>query len=246
MESPRGIDEQQVAALCAIGRDRVEHDRRRVRALLVPHHRHARAVCPFAELFRRRRAEGVRRRDHGLPSGLRVLVCDLADRGRLADAVHADDQKNRGSLVAHKRFVGAHRVRDQPFQRLPCIRALGELVRLDLCAQPVQQPFRRLHAHISKDHGFFELLIEVVVDAVLVEQGRKPVVRFVQAFLQPGKPALFLFVLFHYAVSPNLAETILDMPFSSIATPYSVSQTSMLPLRCVMMMNCVSSEYALR
>ena len=208
------------------------------------HHRHACAVRPLAELFRSRRAERVRRRDHRLSAGLRVLVCDLADRGGLADAVDPDDQDRRRSLVRRKRRIDAHGVCDQLRKRGLCLRALGHLLRLHAVSERVQKTLGRFHAHVGKDHRLFEFLIEIVVDAVLVEQGRKPVVRFVQTFLQAGKPA-FLF-LFHYAVSPNLADTMPLMPFSSIATPYSVSQTSMLPLRCVMMMNCVSSEYALR
>ena len=48
------------------------------------------------------------------------------------------------------------------------------------------------------------------------------------------------------AASLSLTDTVLETPFSSITTPYSASQRSMVPLRWVMTMNWVFREYAFR
>src|SRR5207253_2108200 len=79
--------------------DRVEGDRGRVAAALGADEVRARARRPDLELLLCRGAKGVRGGDDDRAPVLAELGGELADRGRLAGAVDADDQEHAGPLL---------------------------------------------------------------------------------------------------------------------------------------------------
>ena len=63
---------------------------------------------PNFQLVSRRRAEGIRRRQHNLFALIDIAGRQLADRGRLADTVDADHQNDRRLAVRIQRLVIEH------------------------------------------------------------------------------------------------------------------------------------------
>ncbi len=104
VQPARGVDDDDVA----LSRDRrahaVEDDRAGIAALLLADRSCPDALRPHAQLLVRRRRERCPRRPASrLPSAAVLARRELADRGRLADAIHADDHDDvrpaRGSCA---------------------------------------------------------------------------------------------------------------------------------------------------
>ena len=72
MQAAGGVDENRIAALRLAGRDRVEHDRRRIGAFARAHHVDAGAPRPDLELLDGRGAKGIGGADQR-PLALRLL-----------------------------------------------------------------------------------------------------------------------------------------------------------------------------
>ena len=161
MQTARRVYDDNITAACLCRRDRVEYHSRRVRALAVTDDVRARALRPDFELVSRRRAEGIRRRQHDLLALADVTRRQLADGSGLADA---DDQNDRRLARNVERLVVEHIVGQHLAQQVAqlggrcCLAQLGAFFHLgdDL------RGGRR--AHIGKNERFFQLLEKVGVD----------------------------------------------------------------------------------
>src|SRR5690606_8680579 len=119
------------------------------------------------------RAESVAGREqHGVafPAEARA---ELADRRRLARAVHADDEDHEGPACAV--YVERYLDRLQKLeQRIPqCFlrRFLRAAFRL---AQALDQPRRHFDADVGREEPLLELLERRLVDAAAEEAAREP------------------------------------------------------------------------
>src|ERR1700683_3378743 len=152
-----------------------KNDPRRFGARLARDDRHAVALGPNLELLARRCAKGVPRGEHDAASFGQKPMRQLADGGRLACAVDADDQNDVGldRLIDHER----------PFHRLQNIDhglAQGLEQRIDVveflagnpAAQAVENAGRGLHAHIGGDEPRFQIIENLSIDLSARQQFR--------------------------------------------------------------------------
>ena len=153
MQPAGRVDDHDVAA----GADRVVGDRGRVAAALAADEARARALRPHLELLLRRRAERVGGAERDLAAVLAELLRELADRRRLAGAVHADDE-DHGRLV---RDVEARRLAEERRHLLrERRREVGELAaRLE----PAHELGRGAHADVGREQRLLEPLPRLVV-----------------------------------------------------------------------------------
>ena len=91
-----GIDDQHVDAPRVRRLHRVEDDGAGVGPLLVGDHRRPDPLAPHLQLVDRRGAEGIAGGDEDVAAKPLVIGGELGDRGRLADAVDADDHDHEG------------------------------------------------------------------------------------------------------------------------------------------------------
>ena len=171
VEPSRGVDQHDIGAAGPGRGDRVEGDRGRVAAGLTPDEVRPCALGPPLELLDRARAEGIRRGHHGPTATGGQLVGQLADGGRLADAVHAHHEVDRRGNVGHGqpiRGVGdpvavediADRAaQDPPEPRLVARRPLARRL-LD----HVDEAHGGLDAEVGHDKAFLQILEHVGVD----------------------------------------------------------------------------------
>ena len=127
VEAPGGVADHHVGA-AGLGRgDRVEGDRARVAPLGAADDLGAGAIRPLGELVDGRGSVGVRGGDDHVEAELLLQVPgDLADRRRLAGAVHPDDHQDRGPIaqvdaaaLLTLRRGGLRQHLDQPLAQLP-------------------------------------------------------------------------------------------------------------------------------
>jgi hypothetical protein len=147
------VGEHDVDPARRCGRDRVERDGRRIAACLRDH-RDVVALAPDFELLARRRAERVAGGEqHRMALRLQPLR-ELADRRRLAGAVHPRDHDHVRPLVAdRKRLLGGFRRSTSRVQRARVhIAARAPVARLqvldqnDVAATPTSAPSSALRA----------------------------------------------------------------------------------------------------
>ena len=106
VQPPSRIDQQHVGARRFGLGQRVKRQARRVSILPARDHWSAGALTPDLQLLHRRRAERIARDQHGALARVVILLRQLADRRRLAGAVHPDHQHNMrlARRVEHQRF----------------------------------------------------------------------------------------------------------------------------------------------
>src|SRR5206468_12438542 len=92
MQTPRGVDDQHVGATCDCRVDGVERHSGGIRTGDGTDELRAGALGPHPQLIDRAGAEGVARRYGDALPLTAELRGELADEGRLAGAVHADDE----------------------------------------------------------------------------------------------------------------------------------------------------------
>ncbi len=107
MQPAGGVDEHDVALARLARRERVEHDRRRIRAGPRPDDVDAGAGRPDLQLLDRRGAERVGGADQRRLAGVLEQPRQLADGRRLAGAVDADDHDDVRPLAVADRRLGA-------------------------------------------------------------------------------------------------------------------------------------------
>ena len=151
--------------------DGLEGDGGRILALLLrAHDLGARALGPGRELLDGRRAERVGRADDdGAVVGAQELG-ELADRGRLADAVDADDQHDRRTLGELERGVELREPLLEGLAQHPLqVGRVGGVVAVDLGAQVVDDRLGHIRSEVGGDERRLEVVPGVVVDRLLRE-----------------------------------------------------------------------------
>ncbi len=157
----------------------------------------ARAVSPDLELFAGGGAEGVAGDDHHLGALARQFRGDLAERRRLARAVHADEQDDIGfrsrqrveGRLARRQFGG-----DGLGQRLLDLALVGGLAEAK-GAEPLDDAGRGGGAQIALDQMLFQPL-QRLFGQRLLHEGRDDLIGHLfrrpgQARAQSLKPAFF-------------------------------------------------------
>ena len=160
VQAAGGVDEDDVAAPALRGGDRIEGDRGGIGALRRADEVRPRALGPDLELLVGRGAERVGGADEDRTAVRREPVGELADRRRLARAVHADDEHDTRVLVDRQRGRLAEQRRDLLDQ------GVGEIVDVAALAQSLDQLVRRGHAHVGGDERVLEGLPGLVVAGV--------------------------------------------------------------------------------
>ena len=159
---------------------------------MLAHQLHAGPVGPDLQLVSCGSTEGIRRAKQDPLALLGQLIRQLADGGGLAHAVDADHQDHgrlgiqlqRGaSLVQHLRQNVQQRAVDRFF--------IPELLGADPLPQGLHGLDCGIHAHIRKDHPFFQLVVEFIIHAA---EGGKDIA---DAFLRLGKTFFYLFEKSH-------------------------------------------------
>ena len=92
VQPPGGVDQQHIRTRRRRLRQRIECQTRRVRVRLAGDHGRARPFAPDLQLLHRRRAERVARGHHRVLALFPVVLGQLADRRRLAGAIHPHHQ----------------------------------------------------------------------------------------------------------------------------------------------------------
>ena len=129
-------------------------------------HRDPGAVGPDLQLLRRRRPEGVPRREKH-PLALRgIEVGQLADRGGLAHPVDPDDQNHRRLALRVKRPLGREGLDQQLLERTQRLGAGAQLLSLDPLAQLFDQLFSGGKTGIGQHQLLEQLLVGVLVNPV--------------------------------------------------------------------------------
>ncbi len=154
--------------------DPVEDHRTRVAALGAADDLGARPFGPCGELFGGGGTERVAGGEqHRAPVG-DLLVGELADRRGLADAVDADEHPHvraaRLAVDERERPVGGLEPRGHlGLQRVEQLLRLGDLLRRDTCAKPVDQLLRHADADVGAEQGLLEIVERLVVDRPAAE-----------------------------------------------------------------------------
>ena len=145
------------------------------------HNRRADPFAPQLQLLHRRRAEGVaRRQQHGPPLGAEG-VGELADRRRLAGAVHAHHQNDMGLArrIGHER--AGHRLQQAgDFLRQHAAHFLARHLLAEACLRQTGCQARGGgRPEVRHDEQVFQLLQRVTVQPAPVEDARNPVCKAV-------------------------------------------------------------------
>ena len=161
MEAPRRIDDEDVAATGNGGLAGIVGDRCRVAAFLVLHELGSATLRPCFELVDGRGTERIAGGNHHLLALANPTGRELADGGRLAGAVHADDKHHVRFALEFERwriFEEAFGLVAHDVEHLLRRKRLAEGV----LTEGVRQKERSLNAHVSLDQMFFELFQGVV------------------------------------------------------------------------------------
>ena len=145
MQAACGVADDDVAAARSCRRDGVKNDGGRVRALVLADDVAVRTLRPDLKLIGCRGAERVARAQQDLLALIVQLVGKLADGGRLADAVDADDENDRRLCI-----------------QLRLVDGLDALLLRGL-AQTIHNGLRRVHTEVRDNEAFLKIVIELVV-----------------------------------------------------------------------------------
>ena len=96
VDAARGVDDDRIASFGLAGGNRIEHHRRGIGAVPRANDVDTGAAGPDLELLHGRGAERIRRANQRRRALVLEQIGQLADRGRLAGAVDADDQNDLG------------------------------------------------------------------------------------------------------------------------------------------------------
>ena len=152
VQAAGGVGDQHVDAARLRRLQRVEDHRGRVRARGLRDDRHAVALAPDLQLLDGGGAERVARGEHDLAALAGEAARELADRRRLARAVHADDQHDVGLAVASITQRLRDRREDLEHRRAQCAEQrvdVAQLLALHALAQRAQDLLGRLDADVG-------------------------------------------------------------------------------------------------
>ena len=168
VQAPGGVDDDHVAAARLGRRHGVEGDRRRVAARLRRDEVGAGPLRPRLELLARGGPEGVAGADHARAAGLAQVPGDLADRGRLAGAVHPAHEQHRGMRRDVDAGVGGrrHQLGDDLLQPRAQLVGGREPARVGVGLEPLDHGHRRRHAAVGQEQRLFEPLPNRLVGRV--------------------------------------------------------------------------------
>ena len=157
--------------------------------------RHLRALRPDLKLISRRRAEGIRRREHDAVASVLEAHRQLADGGRLAHAVHADDHHDHRPLERLARHI--HHLFENLLEDVARLTGVGDLPSLHAALELLDDLVAGAHAHVAHDQDVHKVLVEIVVDLLgrlnqLVHAARDVGAGLGKAVPQAGKQALLL------------------------------------------------------
>ena len=130
---------------------------------------HFRAVRPDGELVRRRRAEGIRRRDRDRLVLTAEIICEFADGGRFAHAVHAHEHDDGGKFEFGRLRFG-QRILDDVFQQIDDEFLVFEFFRLCLRADLFDDVHRRRDGDIRGNEDLFQLVVKLIADFIFGKQ----------------------------------------------------------------------------
>jgi hypothetical protein len=149
-----GIDDDDIGAAGDRRLDPVEGHGRRIGPVLVFDDVGADPLRPYGQLFDRSGAKGITGHQQDRPAGGAIAVRQFADRRRLADAVHADDEDDlrRVTVRRRRRFRQelAHRPLDHPAELV----GIADLA--DLAPPPLEQGLGRLHADVGAEQHLLD------------------------------------------------------------------------------------------
>ena len=154
VQAPGGIADDDIHVPGDAGLQRVEHHRRRVRALLVLDDVHAGPVSPLGQLIDGRRAEGIRRAQQHLFALGFVHGRHLADGGGLARTVNADHQDHGGDGDEAHVLAAVQQLRDDILQFLFDLAGLFDLLAFDALLELLHHLHGGVDAHVAHDENF--------------------------------------------------------------------------------------------
>ena len=206
---PAGRVCDQYVAAAGFGRlHRVEGDCSRIRAGLLRDQVRAGALSPDGQLFDRRSAEGVARRQHHLAAFAAESAREFADAGGLARTVHADDEDHvglRGGVDRQRPRTGGEQLRDRFAQRIDQRIDVTELLACDSPAQLIEQQLRGLDSDVRAEQACLEFIEDFRIDLPTAEQVAEivgqPGARLVERAAQPFEKAFLLFALGHLGIA---------------------------------------------
>ena len=150
--------------------DPVEDHRRGIAAVGTAHELDIGSLRPRAQLLGGCCPERVTGGEQHRTPGVDLLASELADGGRLADAVHAHEQPDVGRARSERVVemdlpVGALEAADHVgLQRVEQLGRVVDLLRLDPCLQPVEQRLGDAEADIGPQQRLFEFVPRLVGD----------------------------------------------------------------------------------
>ena len=171
VQAARRVDDDDVRLFRLRGGDRVVDDGGGVAALLMPDDANFGAVCPDGELICRCRAEGIRRGDGDALLFLYEIIGELADGGRFADAVDADEHDD-GGILYFGHFRLAEGILYHVFEQVDDVLSVFELFFLCLLADLSDDVFRRDDGDVCGDEDLFELIVEIVAQPLCKQGGQ--------------------------------------------------------------------------
>ena len=175
MQPAGGVDDQHVDAARVRRLHGVEDDGAGVGPLLVGDHRRPDPLAPDLELVDRRGAEGVAGGDEDVAAELLVIGGELGDRGRLADAVDADDHDHEGNAALQDLdpavAAGALQQGDHLLaQDLAGEEGIADTVLSDPRLQVADELLADVPADVGLDEEHLQLLVEIVVEGAALEE----------------------------------------------------------------------------
>ena len=123
---------------------------------------YSKAIELIHEADRRRRTESIRRAEDNPAANVLEAQGELADGGRFARAVHADDEHDH--RPAQRRTRNVHLLNHDIFEHLLGGIGILDLVFAHAAAQFIHHGGCRLHAAVGHEQDVFEFLIEVLVN----------------------------------------------------------------------------------
>ncbi len=142
---------------------------------MLRNHRNVVALAPHLQLFNRRRAEGITRRQHYRFTLLLELTRQFADSGGFPDTVNANHQNNKWCFAFNiKRFVNfcenfTHLVFQQAIQRF----GVAQLFAARPFGQVGDDLTGGFHPNVRDQQLLFQLFKQIVVDLFAAEQTDK-------------------------------------------------------------------------
>ena len=204
MQAARRVDDDDLRAPGAGGRDAVVDDRRRVAAGRLAYDLAADPRGPLGELLDGRRPERVGGHHQRLLAEFGEAVGELADGRRLASAVDADHEDDR-RLPRHVDqtlfgVVGLQQRRDDRGEAFEQLVARAQVLLGGVGLELLDDAHRGGDADVGEDQGLFDLLPELVGDGVehdgaeVLAQGATGLADVVAQPAEQAAPLLF-FVL---------------------------------------------------